>query len=57
MPGPGSVAYQFEQMGEIIVIKSGKSIDDIFMQAAELGASDVEDSGEEVSSIYKCLLI
>jgi len=45
--GPGAVAYQFEQSGEISVKKNGRSIDDIFMQAAELGANDVEDSEEE----------
>jgi YebC/PmpR family DNA-binding regulatory protein len=43
---PGSVAYQFEQSGEISLLKNGKSIDDIFMVAAELGAEDVEDRGE-----------
>ncbi len=45
---PGSVAYQFEQTGEITVVKNGKSLDDIFMASAELGAQDVEDRGEEV---------
>lgn len=49
--GPGAVAYQFEQSGEILVAKNGKSIDDIFMRAAELGASDVED-GEGEALIY-----
>ncbi len=47
--GPGAVAYQFDQTGEIAVIKNGKSIDDIFLLAAELGATDVEDRGEEVA--------
>jgi len=45
---PGAVAYQFDQSGEITVLKNGKSIDDIFLLAAELGALDVEDRGEEV---------
>lgn len=45
---PGSVAYQFEQAGEITITKNGKTLDDIFMSAAELGAQDVEDRGEEV---------
>lgn len=44
---PGAVSYQFEQTGEISVNKNGKSIDDIFMLAAELGANDVEDRGDE----------
>ncbi len=47
--GPGAVAYQFDQTGEITIIKNGKSIDDIFLQAAESGATDVEDRGEEVA--------
>ncbi|MBP9717009.1 MAG: YebC/PmpR family DNA-binding transcriptional regulator [Candidatus Levybacteria bacterium] len=46
---PGAVAYQFDQTGEITVLKNGKSIDDIFLLAAELGATDVEDRGEEVA--------
>lgn len=46
--GPGSVAYQFEQVGEITVSKNGKSLDEIFLSAAELGANDVEDGEEEV---------
>lgn len=49
--GPGSVAYQFDQKGEITIKKNNKSIDDIFMASAELGALDVEDNGEE-ASIY-----
>ncbi|MBI2621532.1 MAG: YebC/PmpR family DNA-binding transcriptional regulator [Candidatus Levybacteria bacterium] len=40
---PRSVAYQFEQIGEITVAKNEKSIDDIFLTAADLGALDVED--------------
>ncbi len=48
---PGSVSYQFEQSGEITLSKNGKSIDDVFMAAAELGAQDVEDRGEE-AGIY-----
>lgn len=46
--GPGSVAYQFEQIGEIGVEKGDMSIDDIFMKAAELGATDIEDGEGEV---------
>lgn len=47
--GPGSVAYQFDQTGEITVLKNGKLIDDVFLSSAELGALDVEDRGEEVA--------
>ncbi len=46
---PGATSYQFQQTGEITVIKSGKSIDDIFMIAAELGASDIQDREGEVA--------
>ncbi len=46
--GPGAVAYQFDLSGEITVIKNDKSLDDIFLLSAELGALDVEDRGEEV---------
>lgn len=48
---PGSVAYQFEQSGEISVKKNGKSIDEIFLSAAELGAEDIED-GEGEAIVY-----
>lgn len=44
----GSVSYQFKQMGQLIVEKNGKSIDDIFLLAADSGAEDVEDEGSEV---------
>lgn len=46
--GPGAVAYQFDQTGEISILKKDKSIDDIFLSVAELGALDVEDRGEEI---------
>lgn len=45
---PGSVAYQFKQVGQIEVKKSGKSYDDIFELAVESGAEDIEDLEEEV---------
>ena len=40
---PGSVAYQFEQKGQIIVDKNGKSIDELFEIASESGAEDIEE--------------
>lgn len=46
---PGSVSYQFSQLGKITVDKNGKSYDEIFNAAVESGAEDVEDDGEEVS--------
>jgi YebC/PmpR family DNA-binding regulatory protein len=45
---PGSVAYQFEQKGQITVAKNGKSLDELYLIAADSGAEDVEDAGEEV---------
>lgn len=45
---PGSVAYQFSQMGRVTVKKDGKSLDEVFLIAAESGAEDVEDNEDEV---------
>jgi YebC/PmpR family DNA-binding regulatory protein len=45
---PGSVAYQFEQKGQVVVVKNGKSLDEIYLIAADSGAEDVEDAEEEV---------
>lgn len=46
---PGSVSYQFSQIGKIEVAKNGKSFDEIFEASAESGAEDVEDQGENVA--------
>lgn len=48
MGAQGSVMYQFEKKGVITVEKSGKSLDDIFMVAADNGAEDIEDADTEV---------
>lgn len=48
MGNQGTVAYQFEQKGLITVRKNGKNVDDIFLLAADAGAQDVEEAGEEV---------
>lgn len=48
MGNEGSVVYQFEKKGSITVTKDGKTLDDIFLMAADSGAEDVEDAGEEV---------
>jgi len=45
---PGSVSYMFKQVGEITVRKNGKSLDDIFLIAADSGAEDVEDREDGV---------
>jgi len=46
---PGSVAYHFNQKGEIIVRKNPKTFDYIFNVAVESGAEDVEEYDDEVS--------
>lgn len=45
---PGSVSYQFAQKGQIIIGKNGKSLDEIFLLAADAGAQDVEETEEEI---------
>lgn len=46
---PGAVSYQFKNVGEIIISKDGRNLDDIFLIAADAGAEDVEDRGEEAA--------
>jgi len=41
---PGSVAYQFEQKGRIIIPKNGKTADELFEIAVDSGAEDIEDA-------------
>lgn len=48
MGNQGSVQYQFEKKGMVAVEKNGKSIDDIFLIAADNQAEDVEEAGDEV---------
>jgi len=45
---PGSVSYLFQKKGTITIKKDGKTIDEIFLAAADFGAEDVEEAGEEV---------
>lgn len=45
---PGSVLYQFQTKGIISIKKDGKTLDDIFLIAADSGAEDIEDAGESV---------
>lgn len=45
---PGSVSYQFTKIGFLVFEKDGRSVDDIFLIAADSGATDVEEAGEEV---------
>lgn len=48
MGAQGSVMYQFEKKGVITVEKGDKTLDDIFLVAADHGADDIEDAGNEV---------
>jgi len=45
---PGAVSYMFQQKGMVTVGKNGKSVDDVFLIAADAGAEDVEEAGEEI---------
>lgn len=45
---PGAVSYQFETTGLISVKKNGKTSDEIFLTAADAGAEDIEEAGDEV---------
>ena len=45
---PGSVAYQFSQLGRIVINKNGKPFDEIFEECVESGAEDVEEVEGEV---------
>lgn len=51
LAGGGAVSFLFNLVGLITVPKNGKTLDEMFMIAAEAGAEDVEDSGE-VLEIY-----
>ncbi len=45
---PGAVSYQFLQKGLVTISKNGVSSDAIFLSAAEAGAEDIEEEGDEV---------
>lgn len=49
---PGSVSYLFKQVGKIIVVKEGKTFDDIFALAVESGAEDIEEGVGDRCIIY-----
>ena len=44
MGAMGSVSYQFKKMGQLVVEKNSLSFDDVFLEAADAGAEDVEDA-------------
>lgn len=43
---PGSVSYLFSRVGVIEIAKDGKNFDEVFAQAVEAGAEDVEETEE-----------
>lgn len=45
---PGSVGYQYQKNGLVILTKGTMSADDIFLLAADAGAEDIEEVEEEV---------
>ncbi|MDO8620769.1 MAG: YebC/PmpR family DNA-binding transcriptional regulator [Candidatus Levybacteria bacterium] len=49
---PGSVSYLFKQVGKIVVVKDGKTFDDIFALAVESGANDIEEGVEDRCTMY-----
>ena len=53
MGAQGSVMYQFEKRGFLIIEKGNKTFDDIFSLAVDSGATDVEETGEEVAIYCK----
>jgi YebC/PmpR family DNA-binding regulatory protein len=44
---PGAVSWQFERKGVVLVPKSAASEDDLMLPAADAGAEDINDSGEQ----------
>jgi YebC/PmpR family DNA-binding regulatory protein len=48
MGTPGAVSYQFEQKGSIIVKAGSRNPDELFLIAADCGADDIEEAGDEI---------
>lgn len=46
--GVGSVSYQFQTIGRITIEKGDKTLDDIFLAAADAGAEDIEEKDGQV---------
>ncbi len=44
---PGSVAYQFERKGQVLLDKKDLTEDDVLMAVLDAGAEDVSDHGEQ----------
>lgn len=49
---PGSVSYQFKQMGKVSIDKGNHNIDDIFLLAVDSGAEDIEERGDNEIIVY-----
>lgn len=52
MGQPGSVSYQYTQMGQIVVEKNGQTTDEIFLDAADAGAEDIEEINDTEVYVY-----
>lgn len=46
---PGAVSYLFKQVGQIVVDKGDKSVDDVFLDAADAGAENVAEEGDDIA--------
>jgi YebC/PmpR family DNA-binding regulatory protein len=44
---PGAVSWQFDRKGVVLVPKSAASEDDLMLMAADAGAEDINDGGEQ----------
>lgn len=44
---PGSVSYLFKKVGEIVIKKNGKNIDEVLQSVLLDGVEDIEDFGDE----------
>lgn len=51
MAEPGSVGWQFEQKGYIVLPAEGNDFEEVFLVAAEAGAEDVIDDDEDIEVI------
>lgn len=51
MGAMGSVSYQFKKMGQLLVEKGSLGFDNLFLEAADAGAEDVEDA-EDMAYVY-----
>lgn len=50
---PGAVAWQFKPVGELVVGLAGKSLDELFLTAADAGAEDAIPGEEDGTAIVQ----